>query len=100
MSKRILLAAVALFVFSGCTTLGRGAMSRSNAADAGDDESIFGGDVVASAPEDATPPDQMEVSWQDNGQSIRPLTPAGQARSLKVPATKVQKRSNVTATAE
>jgi hypothetical protein len=98
MSKRIVLATVALFVFSGCSTIGRGGASQS--ADASD--SVFGEDVgaldVASSDgsSESLNPGQMEVSWQDNGQSIRPLSQT-QAHSMKVPATKVQKRANLTA---
>ncbi len=94
MSKRIVLAAVALFVFAGCSTVGRSGASQT----ADSSESIFGDDVgaVDVASSESLNPGQMEVSWQDNGQSIRPLSQT-QAHSMKVPATKVQKRANLTA---
>lgn len=35
----------------------------------------------------AGPPDQVEMSWQDNGVSIRPLSGPGRERSLAQPVT-------------
>jgi len=102
MSSRLLLLAIALTAFTGCTSLGRGGLARASAADAADDssDSIFGEDVGTAAPTDATPPGQMEVAWEDNGQSIRPLTGPGKAQALKVPATKARKTGVIAATKE
>jgi hypothetical protein len=99
MSSRILLVALALTAVAGCTSLGRGGLSRASAADAADasSDSIFGEDVGTAGPSDETPPDQMEVAWQDNGQSIRPLTGPGKAQSMKVPSSKVKKSGTVSA---